>query len=112
MGKRVLIVDDEPDIRLMVRVFVTTVGHDVVGEAADGQQAIDMARELQPDAIVLDVMMPGLTGLQALPAIREVCPTATVVIFSVLGADTDEASLADGWVEKGEPLEGLNVALG
>ena len=112
MGKRVLIVDDEPDIRLVVRVFANSVGHDIVGEAADGLQAIEMARQHQPDVIVLDVMMPGMTGLEALPQIREACPDATVVIFSVLGMDSKDAELADRWVQKGEPLETLNDAIG
>ena len=112
MGKRVLIVDDEPDIRLVVRVFATSVGHDIVAEAADGLEAIEMARLHQPDVIVLDVMMPGMTGLEALPQIREACPSATVVIFSVLGTDSGQLSLADHWVQKGEPLETLNDAIG
>jgi two-component system chemotaxis response regulator CheY len=112
LGKRVLIVDDEPDIRLVVRVFATSVGHEIVGEAADGREAIEMARLHQPDAIVLDVMMPGMTGLEALPEIRAACPTATVIIFSVLSHDTDAVALADGWVQKGEPLETLSDAIG
>ena len=112
LAKRVLIVDDEPDIRLVVRVFATSVGHEIVGEAANGLQAIEMARQHQPDVIVLDVMMPGMTGLEALPQLREACPDATIVIFSVLGQDTEEAALADSWVQKGEPLETLNDAMG
>ena len=112
MGKRVLIVDDEPDIRLVVRVFATSIGHDIVGEAASGLEAIDMAGQLQPDVIVLDVMMPGMTGLEALPKIREACPDATVVIFSVFGTDSEQVSLADRWVQKGEPLETLSDAIG
>jgi CheY-like chemotaxis protein len=112
LGKRVLIVDDEPDIRLVVRVFATSIGHDIVGEAASGLEAIDMAGQLQPDVIVLDVMMPGMTGLEALPKIREACPDATVVIFSVFGTDSEQVSLADRWVQKGEPLETLSDAIG
>ena len=112
MGKRVLIVDDEPDIRLVVRVFATSIGHEIVAEAADGRQAIEMAREHQPDVIILDVMMPGMTGLEALPEIRAACPQATVVIFSVLGTDSQQAALADSWVQKGEPLETLSDAIG
>jgi len=57
------------------------------------------------------VMMPGMTGLEALPQLRELCPDATVVIFSVLGPDSDVA-MADGWVEKGAPLEILSAAIG
>jgi CheY-like chemotaxis protein len=71
-----------------------------------------MARLHQPDAIVLDVMMPGMTGLEALPEIRAACPTATVIIFSVLSSDTDAVALADEWVQKGAPLETLSDAIG
>ena len=110
MGKRVLIVDDEPDIRLVVRVWASTMGHDVVAEAADGREAIELARQHQPDAIVLDVMMPGMTGLEALPGIREVCPGATVVIFSVLGPEEGALDLADHWVQKGDSLDALGGA--
>lgn len=112
MGKRVLIVDDEPDIRLVVRIFATSIGHDIVGEAADGREAIEMARVHQPDVIVLDVMMPGMTGLEALPEIREACPDSTVVIYSVLGRDEAVPELVDRWVQKGDPLETLSSAIG
>jgi CheY-like chemotaxis protein len=108
----VLIVDDEPDIRLVVRVFATSMGHDIVAEAADGHRAIELARQHQPDVIVLDVMMPGMTGLEALPELRGACPDATIVIYSVLATDSKDAALADAWVQKGEPLESLNDAIG
>ncbi len=106
-----LIVDDEPDIRLVLRVFTTSIGHDIVGEATNGVEAIEMARQQQPEVIILDVMMPGMTGIEALPQLRELCPDAMVVIFSVLGPGSDVA-LADGWVEKGAPLEILSAAIG
>jgi len=112
LGKRVLIVDDEPDIRLVVRVFATSMGHDIVAEAADARRAIELARQHQPDAIVLDVMMPGMTGLEALPELREASPDATIVIYSVLATDSKDGALADRWVQKGEPLEHLNEAIG
>jgi YesN/AraC family two-component response regulator len=108
----VLIVDDEPDIRLVVRVFATSIGHEIVAEAADGREAIELARQHQPEVVILDVMMPGMTGLEALPEIRAACPDATVIIFSVLGNGTEDAALADSWVQKGEPLETLSDAIG
>ena len=112
MGKRVLIVDDEPDIRLIVRMFAGSIGHDIVGEAANAREAIELARLHQPDVIVLDVMMPGMTGIEALPELREACPQATVVIYSVLGSNDTVPELADDWVQKGEPLETLSSAIG
>lgn len=79
-GRRVLVVDDESDIRFMLRTMLEAFGQDVVGEAADGQEAIDLARDLQPEVVVLDLMMPGLDGFRALPVLLEVTPGARIVI--------------------------------
>jgi len=107
----VLIVDDEPDIRLLVRMHAEMLGHEVVAEAKDGREAIEMAREHDPEVIVLDVMMPGMTGLEALPAIREACPGAVVVIYSVFAPGAAGGELADMWVRKGGSLDALNDAI-
>ena len=111
MGKRMLVVDDEPDIRLLLRIHGESLGHEVVAEAADGREAIEMAREHQPDLIILDVMMPQMTGLEALPTIREVCPKAVVVIFSVI-APEDDTEMVDHWVRKGDSLDALSDVIG
>lgn len=79
-GRRVLVVDDERDIRFMLRTMLEAFGQRVVGEASDGLEAIELARELQPDVVVLDLMMPGLDGFRALPALVEVTPTARIVV--------------------------------
>ena len=66
---RVLVVDDEPPIRAVVRGFLERDGHEV-HEAADGPSAVDAARDLAPDVIVLDVMLPGFDGLEVLRRVR------------------------------------------
>jgi DNA-binding response OmpR family regulator len=66
---RVLVVDDEPDVLLLCRVNLQHAGHEVF-EAADGDQAIDLARRELPDAIVLDLMLPHVGGYQVLEALR------------------------------------------
>jgi response regulator NasT len=62
---RVVIAEDEPLIRLDLRETLVDEGYDVVGEAADGAQAVSMVRELQPDIAILDIKMPGVDGLVA-----------------------------------------------
>jgi DNA-binding response OmpR family regulator len=67
---RVLVVDDEPDVLLLCRVNLQHAGHEV-SEAGDGALAIELARREQPDAIVLDLMLPQVGGYQVLAALRD-----------------------------------------
>lgn len=82
---RVLIVDDAAFMRMMLRKIIMVAGHDVVGEATDGDAAVKMYRELVPDLTILDITMPGKDGLDALREIREHDPSARVVMCSALG---------------------------
>ena len=68
---RVLIVDDHPITRAALAALLEGHGFSVAGEAADGAEAIELARRLLPDIVLLDLSMPGLDGLQALPRLRE-----------------------------------------
>lgn len=76
----------------------------VVGEASDGAQALDLIEQQHPDAVVLDLMMPVLPGLEAIPRIRACCPDCRIVVFSALSADQAEGDAlsrgADAYVEK------------
>ena len=81
---RVLVVDDTDDIRLLLRF---ALDHDprfqVVGEAGTGEDAVDHCRfERCPDVVLLDCMLPGMSGLDALPLIRDACPRTKVVMTS------------------------------
>lgn len=79
---KVLIVDDEPDIRRIAKLGLARVGGMEVVEATGGAEALALAREHQPDAILLDVMMPGLDGPTTLARLREDAATAGVpVVF-------------------------------
>jgi CheY-like chemotaxis protein len=80
----VLLVDDNDDIRLLLRIGLeSTGGFHVAGEARDGQEAVDLVRGgLRPDAILLDLTMPVMDGLTALPLLREASPSSRVVVFS------------------------------
>lgn len=81
---RLLVVDDEPSFRVLTRMLLEDHPRYVVaGEAADGEEAIEHARRLHPDAILLDLNMPGLNGLQALPRLRAASPSSRVIVVSV-----------------------------
>ena len=79
-AKRVLVAEDETLIRLDIVETLTAAGYDVVGEAADGQEAIDLAVELEPDVCVLDVKMPQVEGITAAEEILKEIPTAIVML--------------------------------
>jgi DNA-binding NarL/FixJ family response regulator len=101
---RVLLVDDVADIRLLLRsLFEVHPGVEVVGEAGDGRQAIELAAGTQPDLVVLDLSMPVMDGVEALPAIREAAPGARVVVLSAIPRGVDPGAIAAGavaYVEK------------
>jgi CheY-like chemotaxis protein len=84
---RVVIVDDALDVRMLLRLqLARDPRFEVVGEAADGLEAIERAETLQPDLIVLDRQMPRLGGLEAMPEIRRRAPRAAIVLYT---AQTD-----------------------
>jgi DNA-binding NarL/FixJ family response regulator len=91
---RVLIVDDEaPFTEVVGALLEVEQGIEVVGTAADGKQAVDLALELTPDVIVMDISMPVMNGLDATREIREQDPTASVLILtgSLNTAEVDKA---------------------
>jgi DNA-binding NarL/FixJ family response regulator len=104
---RVVLADDTSEWRLMLRVILEQDGRfEVVGEAANGQEAIAVTEQQSPDAIVLDLAMPVLDGLQAIPSIRAASPaTAIVVLSGFARGQLDREALelgASAYVEKGE----------
>jgi DNA-binding NarL/FixJ family response regulator len=109
MTERILIVDDHPLTRGALAGLLRQNGFDVVGEAGSGAEAITLAGELKPDLVLLDLSMPDMDGLTALPRVRDAAPTAEVV---VLTASEDEDNLlnavrggAAGYLLKSEPPE-------
>lgn len=76
---RILIVDDEAIIRMDLREMLSEMGHEVVGEAGDGEQAVSLARSLDPDLIFLDIKMPRMDGLEALRRMN--CETVRPVVI-------------------------------
>jgi CheY-like chemotaxis protein len=103
---RVLIVDDHDDIRMLLRVWLEgDPGFEVAAEAADGHAAIEAARATKPDVALLDVQMPGMSGIEALPLIKAVAPECAVIVFSA-GEQRTEAFAAGAvaYVSKTEPM--------
>lgn len=78
----VLLVDDNASMRAALRGIVRADGHDVVGEAAEGRAALKLIREMKPDVVLLDMMMPGMDGLAVLTEIREAGLKTSVLVVS------------------------------
>jgi DNA-binding NarL/FixJ family response regulator len=93
-GKSVLIVDDNPAIRHVVSQAFRSDGFAVCGEADDGRQAIELAKQVIPDLIVLDLSMPVMNGLQAAPELRKIAPKASIILLTMFANElaTDQAS--------------------
>ena len=79
---RVLVADDEEDVRILIRMVLEARGYRIVGEAANGGEAVSKAFRLNPDVITIDHQMPYLTGERALEHIREIRPDAKIVVVS------------------------------
>ncbi len=113
--ERVLIVDDHPLTRDALAALLVQQGFDVVGEAEDGESAIVAAASLAPDIVLLDLTMPGMDGLTALPMIREAAPDSEVVVLTA--SDAEENLLAairsgaSGYLLKTEPPEQIAAFL-
>jgi len=107
MAERVLIVDDHPLTQQALASLLTQHGFEVAGQAENGEEAIRLANELQPDLILLDLSMPGMSGLEALPELRRGAPGSEVVVLTASG--TEENLLrairggAAGYLLKTEP---------
>jgi DNA-binding NarL/FixJ family response regulator len=109
MAVNVLVVDDHPLTRDALASLLEQHGFEVVGHASDGHEAIARAGELQPRLVLLDLTMPGLDGLSALPAVRAAAPECEVVVLTASGTEDNLLSAiragAAGYLLKSEPPE-------
>jgi two-component system chemotaxis response regulator CheY len=82
---RVLVVDDAAFMRMMLKDILTKAGHEVVGEAANGVEAVEKYKELRPDVVTMDITMPEMNGIDAIKEIKKIDPNATVIVCSAMG---------------------------
>ena len=84
MSKRLLIVDDALIMRMRIREIAVKSGWEVVGEAASGEEAIELFLKVVPDLVTMDIVMPSMDGVEALRAIRALAPRARVCMVSAV----------------------------
>jgi DNA-binding NarL/FixJ family response regulator len=109
VSETILIADDHPLTRGALSALLTQNGFTVVGEAGDGREAIECAKRLQPDLVLLDLSMPDVDGLEALPRLREAAPNCEVVVLTASGTEENLLAAirggAAGYLLKSEPPE-------
>jgi DNA-binding NarL/FixJ family response regulator len=107
MSERVLIVDDHPLTQEALASLLTQHGFEIIAQASSGEEAIRQAAKHQPDLVLLDLSMPGMSGLEALPEIRRVAPGSEVVVLTASGTEENLLSAikggAAGYLLKTEP---------
>jgi DNA-binding NarL/FixJ family response regulator len=113
---RVLICDDNEGLRGMLRsVLELRPSLRTVGEAGDGNEAVDAAARLQPDVILLDLAMPNRSGLECLPELRRVAPAARIIVFSGFSMATIAEEAVElgavSYLTKGADPDAINDAI-
>ncbi len=88
LNLRLLVADDAPFIREIVRHVAEKNGIELVGEAADGAEAVTLAQTLKPDVILMDIIMPKMSGIEATKAILESLPSTKIIAFSTTDQET------------------------
>lgn len=95
MKRRLLVVDDSEPVRVDLRSMVESADYEVVGEAGDGAQAVALYRELKPDLVLMDLLMPVLNGIEAARQIRDFDPEARIIAVSGLVQPSVQAATLD-----------------
>ena len=112
---RLLVVDDHAMLREALVELLVQAGFDVVGEADDGADAVALAKQLEPDVVLMDLRMPVLSGLDAAPLIKEACPATQVVLLSAFESPALEQQAEEvccfAYLVKGGPPGDLRLVL-
>ncbi len=119
MGKKILIVDDAAFMRMMIKDILSKNGYEIVGEAENGQVAVEKYKDLQPDLVTMDITMPEMDGIAAVKEIKSFDPAATIIMCSAMGQqsmviDAIQAGAKDFIVKPFQPervLEAVGKAL-
>ena len=120
MSKTILVCDDAIFMRTMITDILSQAGYEVVGEAATGAQAIEQYRALKPDLVTMDIVMPDMSGIEAVRAICKEFPNARILMCSAMGqqglvVDAIQAGAKDFVVKPFQPsrvLEAVQRVLG
>jgi DNA-binding NarL/FixJ family response regulator len=109
---RILIADDHPEIRKALRRLLSAEGWDVCGEAADGPDAIAAVRRLAPDVVIVDLFMPGMSGLDAAREMRRDRPALLIMLMTSLDSSIEVAAREAGIQATVSKLAGNKVVRG
>ncbi len=108
-GRQCLIIDDDPLVRLLLVLYLTSAGFEVVGEATSAADALTAAASLRPDIVLVDLKLPDSDGLVTVAALRSVLPGAWIVVLSGLAAGENETNClragADHYLDKSNLLD-------
>ncbi len=85
MIPKIMIVDDAAFMRMLLKDILENNGFQIVGQAVNGRESIQKYKELNPDMVTMDIMMPGMDGIQAIKEIKSIDPNARIVICSAMG---------------------------
>ncbi|MCA1296127.1 response regulator [Paenibacillus sp. alder61] len=88
MMKKILVVDDAAFMRLMLKGILSKNGYEIVGEAENGQEAVEKYRSLSPDLVTMDITMPIMEGVEAVRQIKKLDPNAKIIMCSAMGQQT------------------------
>ena len=113
MSKGILIVDDNAGIRALIRKFAEHSGYKVAAEASNGVEAIERAKEIEPDLILLDLSMPLLNGAEAASILKETMPNIPIILFTMydFGDAIAAATGVDVVLSKPEGVDQLAIYL-
>src|ERR1700736_1299151 len=109
--RRILVIDDGDSVRDIIRIFLEREGFEVCGEAADGVEAIEQAKKLKPDLIVLDLAMPRMNGIEAASVLNHTMPDVPIVLLTLyqnlLGTALASAVGVKAIIDKTDGMEKL-----
>ncbi len=107
---RILVCDDSAFMRMMLKKLLTDIGHEIVAEAGDGKQAVQLYRQFKPDLVTMDITMPVMDGIQAVKHIHEEDPLARIIMVTAIGqrsiiADAIKAGASSFVVKPFDPAQ-------
>ncbi|MFA4647638.1 response regulator [Pyrococcus kukulkanii] len=84
---RILIVDDAAFMRMLLKKILTQAGHEIVGEASNGKEAVEKYKQLKPDLVTMDIVMPEMDGITAVKEIMKIDPNAKIIMITAVGQE-------------------------